>query len=56
MIVDDDAAAAMLERLEVLLKFRTDQRKVIDECQAALNKMAERRTMAGVGPASRFTY
>jgi hypothetical protein len=28
MIVDDDTAATMLERLEVLLKFRTDQHKV----------------------------
>ena len=33
----------------MLLKFRTDQRKAIGECQAELNKMAESRTMAGGG-------
>ena len=49
MIVDDDSVAALLKRLEALLKFRSGQRAIIGECQAALNKMKEGRTVAGGG-------
>ena len=49
MIVDDDSVAALLKRLEALLKFRSGQRVIIGECQAALNKMKEGRTVAGGG-------
>jgi hypothetical protein len=49
MIVDDNLVASLLKKLEELIKFRHSQRAIIGECQGALNKMAESRTLAGGG-------